>query len=125
MLESGADRDDGRLPGAAGRRGRDEHYDRTDMTLTRVESKLDGFIQAQQIRDESMRNDLKYIRETHVATSTDHEARIRALESKIVEPGRILALEQKRYVEPRTMITTITILIALGTLIIAIVNSVQ
>lgn len=107
MVDGAGDRDDGRSWHATGRSIHDEN--RTELTIVRLEAKFDGFIQAQQIRDATITRDLTYIRETHVATSTDHEARIRLL-------------EQKRYVEPKTVWTAFTILTAIGTLVVAIVN---
>lgn len=122
MSQSGAgEHEDGRSP--YDRPSRDfSGESRTEVALVRVEMKLDGFIQAQLIRDAAITQDLKFIRETHVATSSDHESRLRQLEAKTVDPARIYALEQKRYVEPKTVWTAVGVLTAVSGLLVAIIN---
>lgn len=66
-------------------------------------------MQVQALRDDAILKEVKYMRDTFVTTSTDHEARIRTLEGK-------------RYVEPRTVWTAFSILSGVGSLIVAIVN---
>lgn len=106
-MTSGADAD-GRSWQATGRHDL-EPDSRTELGILRIETKLDGFIQVQAIRDEAILREIKYLRDAHTTTSTDHEARIRALEGK-------------RYVEPKTVWTTFSILTALSSVIVAIVS---
>lgn len=109
MSQAGAgERDDGRSWRGTGRHNI-EPDSRTELGILRVETKLDGFMQLQQIRDENVMREIKHLRETHVTTSADHESRIRNLEGK-------------RYVEPKTVWTAFSILTTIGSLIIAIVN---
>jgi hypothetical protein len=120
---SGGDPDDRPV---AGRRGyvSGDGGDFTQVTLARLEAKFDTLAQVQTMRHEALTNDIKHIRETQLTTSSDHELRIRTLEQKSIEPARVFALEQRRYVEPKTVITAITILTGLGVLVIAIINAV-
>lgn len=110
MIPSGAgDRDDGRLRHATGRQYDNDPDSRAEINILRVETKLDGFMQVQAIRYDAILNEIKYMRDTYVTKSTDHEARIRALEGK-------------RYVEPKTVWTAFSILTALSSVIVAIVS---
>lgn len=106
-LGGATDHDDGRSFTATGRY--DDSDSRTELGILRVETKLDGFMQVQAIRDEAIMREIKYLRETHTTTSTDHEARIRALEGK-------------RYVEPKTVWTAFSLLTGLSSVIVAIVS---
>lgn len=107
MAGSGAV-DDGRSWQATGRHDTDPDS-RTELGILRVETKLDSFMQVQAIRDDAILKEIKYMRDTYVTTSTDHEARIRALEGK-------------RYVEPKTVWTAFSLLTALSSVIVAIVS---
>jgi hypothetical protein len=107
-LDGAGDRDDGRSQRATGRHDF-EPDSRTELGILRVETKLDSFMQIQKMRDDAILQEIKYIRDTHISTSSDHEARIRALEGK-------------RYIEPRTLWTAFSLLTALSGVIVAIVN---
>jgi hypothetical protein len=101
----------------------------------RLEAKIDGLIQMQSLRHDALTSDIKHIRETQLATSSDHELRIRnleagkidparvaALEQRSVDPARLYSLEQKRYVEPKTVWTAVTVLTGIAMLALAIIN---
>lgn len=107
-LGGAGQRDDDRSNFTTGRHDF-EPDSRTELGILRVETKLDGFMQVQALRDDAILKEVKYMRDTFVTTSTDHEARIRALEGK-------------RYVEPRTVWMAFSILAAVGSLVVAIVN---
>lgn len=103
--------------------------DLAQVTLVRLEAKIDGFnakmdaqSQMQSIRHEALAGDIKHIRETQLVTTNDHESRIRALEQKSIDPARFYAVEQRRYVEPRTVWAAFTLFATLATIAIAIIN---
>lgn len=107
-LDGAGQRDDDRSRHATGRHDFDPDS-RTELGILRVETKLDGFMQVQAIRDDAILKEIKYMRDTYVTTSTDHEARIRNLEGK-------------RYVEPKTVWTAFSVLTAVSSVIVAIVS---
>lgn len=94
----------------------------TQVTLVRLEAKIDGLAQVASMRHEALTSDVRHIRETQLTTSSDHELRIRSLEQRSVDPSRVTALEQKRYVEPKTVWTAVTVLTGIAMLALAIIN---
>lgn len=103
--------------------------DLAQVTLVRLEAKIDGFnakmdaqSQMQSMRHDALTGDIKHIRETQLTTASDHESRIRTLEQKSVDPARVHSLEQRRYVEPKTVWAAFTLFATLATITIAIIN---
>lgn len=106
---------DGRSPGTG-------HTNLADIniTLVRMESKLDAF-----------RQDINYMREAQMQRTQDNErrfndfeGRVRVLEASKIDPQRLHEIESKRYLEAKSVTAVAAILlpmIAIGVSIIAIV----
>jgi hypothetical protein len=94
------------------------------MAIMELKGKLDTLIQVQQLREQAQNLELKQMRDDAARWQQDHEARLRLLEGRI--PGsmeqRMLNLEGRKYVEPRTVWTATALLVTFGSLIVAIIN---
>lgn len=118
--------DDGRLTST----GRRDVLSHIELMVASLQAKMETFISTQTIRDEGITRDIKYIRESQTTRFTDHETRLRAIELRSqVNPvdvkelfDRIHVLEQKRYVEPKTVWTAFALLLTVGGLVVAIIN---
>jgi hypothetical protein len=94
------------------------------MSILELKGKVDTLMQVNQLREQAQNLELKQMRDDAAAWRNDHEARLRLLEGRI--PGsmeqRIIDLEKRKYVEPRTVWTATALLITFGSLIVAIIN---
>lgn len=77
------------------------------MTLARLESKLDTALQVQKVRDEVFTRSHQEINQR----LQDHEVRIRYQEGR-------------RYVEPKTVWIAVGVLVAAGSLLVGVINSI-
>lgn len=103
--------------------GRQEYPgDLTSVTLARLEAKVDSLAQVQAMRHDALVSDIKHIRETQLMTSSDHELRLRTLESRAIDPTRVYALEQRRYVEPKTVWTALALVATVAGVVVAVIN---
>jgi hypothetical protein len=96
----------GRSPNAT---GRDVRSDDVYIAVIQLQGKVDALIQTSAIRDDAFVIEIKRIREDWVRDRSDHEDRIRKL-------------EERRYVEPKTVWTAFGIMLTFGSLIVAIIN---
>jgi len=94
------------------------------MAIMELKGKLDTLIQVQQLREQAQNLELKQMREDSARWQNDHEARLRLLEGRV--PGslenRIVDLEKRRYVEPKTVYLATGLFLTFGSLIVAIIN---
>jgi hypothetical protein len=94
------------------------------MSILELKGKVDTLIQVNQLREQAQNLELKQMREDAARWQNDHETRLRLLEGRI--PGsmeqRMLNLEGRKYVEPRTVWTATALLVTFGSLIVAIIN---
>jgi hypothetical protein len=99
-------------------------YDPVHLAIMELKGKLDTLIQVNQLREQAQNLELKQMRDDAARWQQDHEARLRLLEGRI--PGsmeqRMLNLEGRKYVEPRTVWTATALLVTFGSLIVAIIN---
>jgi hypothetical protein len=104
--------------------GHSSKYDPVHMAIMELKGKLDTLIQVNQLREQAQNLELKQMRDDSARWQQDHEARLRLLEGRI--PGsmeqRMLNLESRKYVEPRTVWTATALLVTFGSLIVAIIN---
>lgn len=77
------------------------------LILTRLEGKVDSALEIQKIRDEVFTR----AHQDHGTKLQDHELRLRVQEAR-------------RYVEPKTVWTAVTVMVGIGSLFIAIINSI-
>lgn len=83
--------------------------DRVYLALLRVEGQLDTLIKTQAIRDQAVNIELQRIRDDKDRMHGDFEARMRKL-------------EERRYVEPKSVWFAVGFFVTLGSLIVAIIN---
>lgn len=83
--------------------------DRVYLALLRVEGQLDTLIKTQAIRDQAVNLELQRIRDDKERAHEDHETRMRKL-------------EERRYVEPKSVWFAVGFFVTLGSLIVAIIN---
>ena len=112
--------DDGRSTGA----GHASIYDPTHLAIMELKGKMDTLTQVIQLREQAQNLELKQMRETANQWHNDHEARLRLLEGRV--PGtldqRLSALEQRKYVEPKTIYAATAIFLTFSSLVVAIIN---
>ena len=94
------------------------------MAIMELKGKLDTLIQVNQLREQAQNLELKQMRDDAHRWQQDHEARLRLLEGRI--PGsmeqRIMDLEKRKYVEPRTVYMATGLFLTFGSLVVAIIN---
>lgn len=83
--------------------------DRVYLALLRVEGQLDTLVKMQAIRDQTVNLELQRIRDDKDRMHGDFEARMRRL-------------EERRYVEPKSVWFAVGFFVTLGSLIVAIIN---
>jgi hypothetical protein len=83
--------------------------DRVYLALLRVEGQLDTLIKTQAIRDQTVNLELQRIREDKDRMHGDFETRLRKI-------------EERRYVEPKSVWFAVGFFVTLGSLIVAIIN---
>ena len=95
---------------------RDDRYDQVYIAVVTLGGKVDALIQTQAIRDETIHSEFRRLREDIARDRTefsrdhaDHENRIRKI-------------EERRYVEPKTVWTAFGFTLTFGSLIVAIIN---
>jgi hypothetical protein len=75
---------------------------------------------------DNVQSEMRYMRDEHRDTATDHEARLRKIESTPhVSVERFAALESRPYVSPATVWKFIGALTAIASVAVAIINSVK
>lgn len=72
---------------------------------------------------DNVQSEMRYMRDEHRDTATDHEARLRKIEgTPLVSVERFTALEARPYVSPGTVWKLVGALIAAGSLVATIVG---
>ena len=85
------------------------NYDQLYITIADLKGRLTSFIEVTALRDETQRQEIQRLREDMLQRERDHEERIRML-------------EQRKYVEPKTVLTAISLSVAALGVFTAIVN---
>jgi hypothetical protein len=100
-------------PSADGRAlpGHFASYDQLYFTIADFRGRLESFIQVATIREETQRAEIQRLREEMIQRERDHEERIRLL-------------EQRRYVEPKSVWTAVGISVAALGVFTAIINGI-
>lgn len=89
--------------------GHSATYDQVHLAIIRLDSKMDTLIQTQRVRDDALKAELIRTRDDFSRESVDHEARLRKL-------------EERKYVEPKTIWSALALFITIGSLVVAIIN---
>jgi hypothetical protein len=97
------------------------------MALLELRGQLSTLTQILEIRESTQNLELKHLRDLIHQNHQDHEARLRLLEQRPVISNmetRILGLEQRRYVEPRTVWVAVGALTAASAVLVSIIGTV-
>ena len=104
--------------------GHPGNYDPVHLSILELKGRIDTLIQVNGMREQAHNLELKQMRNDANRWQQDHEARLRLLEGRM--PGsmeqRMLNLESRKYVEPKTVWTATALLVTFGSLIVAIIN---
>lgn len=74
---------------------------------------------------DNVQQEMRHLRDEHKDGHTDHEARIRKIESTYAPVDRLAALENRPYVSPATVWKVVTAILTLAGVVIAFVNSIK
>lgn len=94
------------------------------MAILELKGKVDTLIQVNQLREQAQNLELKQMRDDAARWQQDHEARLRILEGRLPNSmeQRVLDLERRKFVEPKTVWTAVGLLITFGSMLVAIIN---
>jgi hypothetical protein len=74
---------------------------------------------------DNVQTEMRYMRDEHRDGHTDHEARIRKIESSYAPVDRLAKLEERPYVSPLTVWKLLGALTAIAGVVIAFVNTMK